>query len=424
MSKRSISKQLYNVVLVSIILFGFRGNAAFALQTCTVAGKSVDTSNGAVRKTLNGIAVCQEDGVKLREEEFKSGKLVKMRQYHDNGKLKYQESYDGNGKRDGVASTYYKSGKLESEISNVGGGQKGKFRKFYENGTLESKGHYAESNDVTKLAFNEDGSLKEIKCGSGSFDAKDRELCGYTGGAHRVVVYASKSRPLREHTFEQGKMIQTRMFDSSGKMSKSMEVATKSKDGIQVENYPNGKTKLEKRYNSDDQLNGIQSEYAESGQKTREAIFDKGFMTKETVYYLNGQTKRLSLRKQDGRKAIVQAQEFWDNGKLQLSGTYEETTRTNSFDYGYFWRWDEMLEQGLVKTWREDGTLSSEDNYRDGKREGVSRTFYDDGKKVAQENTYKDDNLTREKTYDETGKLLTHVEYFADGSKRQYKVGK
>jgi antitoxin component YwqK of YwqJK toxin-antitoxin module len=100
--------------------------------------------------------------------------------------------------------------------------------------------------------------------------------------------------------------------------------------------------------------------------------------------------------------------EFWDTGKVSSEGAFV-TCDTRSYR--------PWCEDGVHRSYFENGARRSEITYRLGKRQGPSLSWWQDGKPetVAE---YADDKLTRAKAWDKDGKLVANDEFEADGSRK------
>ncbi len=418
-----IPKNLSHFGLIGILLSVVSAAQAFARAECSVAGKYINLDNGDNTKDLTGTVICRDDNTKVaqREEKYVKGVVVFIRYFYDNGKVKSECGRSSQGNSQGLCKEWDEKGQLSSERNYIDGRLKGLSKWYFPNGKVERIAAHIDDYKKTEMKFNEDGSLAQMECSTAAISAKDREMCGYKGKKGVVRLYVNKSQPYLEHTFFNGEVVASKKIDvETGNVTETSKKAETGKNGVTVEKFPNGKTKQEKRYDSDGVLNGLQKEFAESGQLTRDALFNKGFMAREKIFYLNGQVKRLTKKTKQDMKVFVLAKEYHDNGQLKREGTYLEVTETRHFSWGSYWRYEDLKEQGKFQEWREDGTLAVEEKYIDGRREGLSRWFYGNGKQVEREYSYENDRLVREKTYDKTGRLTAHDEYFADGSKKSH----
>lgn len=375
-----------------------------------------------------GVLVCKEkdNGRIQREETYKDSQVVYMKFFFDNGKVSTefaQSTVGPNTNHHGPSKEYFESGKLKAACTYVHGNST-TCRIYRENGTLErlyaGDGHY----DKTELSYNEDGSLYDLQCSKYSVVKQDRDLCGFNGKVSTVKLFSGdKKRPYKTLSFDQGKVATVATVGDDGKVAAVESFASGKKNGVRIEKHANGKTKLEKRYNADGRLDGAQREFDESGQKTRDAKFTNGFMSEETLYYLNGQKKRVTIKAKNGGAVEVTSTQYHDNGKVLSIGKFLEAKETMAFGYGAYWNYDYLKPIGIHKEWREDGKLSSEQNFKDGELSGISKYYGRDGKRVIEEVAYEAGRMARRRTWHKkTGKLTLDEEYFADGSRKAHKL--
>ncbi len=391
-----------------------------AFETCAANGKSINLNNGDSTKGLTALVVCKDDGRLARDMKYVGGAETVIRFYYDNGKLKVEKPENKAGNSHGIQKEYYESGQLQSERAYDNGEPRGLSKFYAKDGKVERIAMHLDTYKKTELEFNPDGSLRAIECSTASFSKKDRDLCGFLGKPSAVKLFVKAGQPFRELTFLKGEVQGAKELSDGGQVQKSEQFAKVGKDGMRTERFPNGRPKSETRYNKGGNFNGLQREFAESGQVTREATFNDGFMTKETLYYLNGQAKRLTQKTKQGERIVVASKDYFDGGQVRRAGSYLEVRQETGFGWGQFWSHQDLQEDGKFLEWREDGSLQGEELWRQGKREGLSRAFFEDGKTVFREETFAENRLARVKEYDKAGKLVTHDEYFADGSRKSH----
>lgn len=173
--------------------------------------------------------------------------------------------------------------------------------------------------------------------------------------------------------------------------------------GNLAEKYESGATRLERQVLklSDDQLvnHGKFTEFYESGQKFAEGNYDNGVHDGPwTFWYENGQIcKVVTFNK--GR-----ANGAWDvfreDGTLAAKKSYKNNIRDGEWVF-----------------FHDDGkTRKLEERYVDGKREGVSRSYFPNGKPL-REITYSGNDVSGLLTeWDDTGRKLGEVN-FKDGKR-------
>jgi antitoxin component YwqK of YwqJK toxin-antitoxin module len=405
--------------------------SALARGTCRLPnGEKIDAYSSSINEGVNATAVCKDDrGVITGKYVFKNGQKVEEHFYRD-GRL-YQilrtaYTANGNSRRHGLQEEFYDSGKHKSKENYLMNDRHGLALRLFENGKIEKRAHYAKGKELASVTYNEDGSTKFFSCSEDPTVAElemfDR-LCGFTGKPSEVTTYYKEGQRKYVYIYDEGRIAATKVYSTAGNVTKTTVKPTGTEVGVDILWHANGKKKQETRYHKAGYLHGAQREYDESGKLTREAVFESGFITKETLYYLNGQKKRLTSKRKKGEVVEVSSESYHDNGKVWETGEYIEIHEERYFGAGAFWDYNWLKPVGVHKEYREDGSLSSVERYQDGKLQGVSATYHSGGKIKKLEHTYEAGTLTREKRYDESGELVFHEEYFKDGSKKRHAVG-
>ena len=81
-----------------------------------------------------------DEGYLMKEIGYKKGEINgKEKEYHENGKLKYEGEYS-NGRKLKIKE-YYENGNIKCEIINKKD-EKGKGKEYYENGKIKYEGEY------------------------------------------------------------------------------------------------------------------------------------------------------------------------------------------------------------------------------------------------------------------------------------------
>lgn len=144
-------------------------------------------------------------------------------------------------------------------------------------------------------------------------------------------------------------------------------------------------------------------------------------MEREQLFYLNGQAKRLTEKAKQGEKVTVKSAAYWDSGKVQRHGQFDEVREQRNFGWGAYWRYDDLKEQGEFRSYYENGALESVEHYLDGKPEGVSSYYYKDGKTLQREVTYTKGVMSRVREFKKSGALVRDDALFKDGSRKSLK---
>ncbi len=298
-------------------------------------------------------------------------------------------------------------GKLAS-LAWYDGGERVWDKDLYPSGKLK---RYARKlkQGYAEIALKEDGRVYGLRCSPAVRDDADlRRPCGFEG-AVTTSIYDGTGKVSRVETWENG-VIQKQGVGASDYGARN-EVA-----------FKDGQKHGEERVLSKDGKlvsiviwelgvkDGKEIVFADDGKKVvKEIVWQAGEMKQLTELYLNGNPK-LKESYDNPKKKRMQA--FWDTGKVSRDGALVICESTS---YGY--RRRDFCEDGVHKSFYEDGAPESEVSYRLGKREGTCRTWWKNGKPDSVEE-YADDKLIKAKRWDKDGKLVSDDEFEADGSRK------
>lgn len=111
--------------------------------------------------------------------------------------------------------------------------------------------------------------------------------------------------------------------------------------------------------------------------------------------YENGSPKLVKYyEKINGEEQVVREQQFYENEKMKMEGSYTDQKRT-----------------GVWKAWYENGNLWSEGAFIDGKRDGVGKVYYEDGKLFIEGSYAADRKVGIWRFYDEKGNIIKEADY-------------
>jgi antitoxin component YwqK of YwqJK toxin-antitoxin module len=197
----------------------------------------------------------------------RNGRVGKWYVYNEkNGFLEQNLNYV-NGKLNGIAETYYESGKLKEYRSYVDGKLNGIYKIYYENGNLKQESNTINDkyNGITKL-YNENGSLASVEnyvddklngitklyYKSGSLQAEQNYINGKLNGIYKIY-YENGNLKQESNTINEKNNGITKVFNENGSLAR-------------VENFV------------DDKLNGITKLYNENGSLNREENYVNGVL--------------------------------------------------------------------------------------------------------------------------------------------------
>jgi antitoxin component YwqK of YwqJK toxin-antitoxin module len=276
---------------------------------------------------------------------------------------------------------------------------------YHPNGQLAAYSRtYPHTRDSVNLSA--DGKVQALTCSPASRDDKTlRKWCGFDGGA-TTSIYDGTGKVARVVTYKDGVLQKEAAGDSNYARGSTVAYVDGKKHGEERIVDKTGKLKQIINWNHGEQ-DGKAQFFGDDGKKVvKEEVWRHGERQLVTELYLNGNPK--SRDTFDSREKRHH-EEFWDTGKKS-----KEVTLLACPARGFGVRW---CEDGLEKTWYEDGARESELSFRAGKQEGNTSTWWNNGKPESEEK-WADGHLIAAKRWDETGKLTIDEEYEADGSRK------
>jgi antitoxin component YwqK of YwqJK toxin-antitoxin module len=370
---------------------------------CTIDGKP--TEGGG--KT--GLERClhRQDKRVVSELNWKNGKRDGAGFYFDNNDRRIVATFS-NDLAEGPAQVFSKENKLLCEMEFKGGKTQGAVRELYPSGKL--KGAYEISGDREgrgKIELLEDGKVQNLYCAERSMVPQDVVPCGFDGKISRVQRHSSDGSPIRNVGYWQnGKLTKVETVDREGRpMTRTYPLPGDDETYDTETSHENGK--VFRAYSTKkNHFDGTFREFSEEGTMLLEIVYEQEKLKSQNQYYMNGKLKR-SVKKAKGGEQL-DVQEFWDNGKLYVDGTFVESQYQSG-------SWDSLVEDGRVLRYSKDGVLQEERRYRDGRFEGDQKIYFASGK-LAVEQRYVKDEIRMMKCYDPSGKLELTEEYYEDGS--------
>lgn len=121
-------------------------------------------------------------------------------------------------------------------------------------------------------------------------------------------------------------------------------------------------------------------------------------------FYPDGKLKTVSIISPDGK--FAQTDSYYQNGKKMAEGGYQNEKREKIW---YFYR-------------EEDGVLLLEEHYKDGKRDGVSKAYYENGKVSELVNWVGGERTGPWEQYYSDGKLRLRSTYLCDEKNGVFKT--
>jgi len=369
---------------------------AFALQVCSLDGTPVDPANGASTAGRSGMMRCRDadSGQLQREQELQDGVFMGLaRQYRD-GKLARDYKVNARGNIDGPAKEFGPEGQLLRESVYDDGTEVGLVRSYHANGKLrrvafrDSSGLGSAVADRASAEFTPSGQLAALRCGSAPVLAPvvdDARLCGFKGGPSVVELFDEKGLRLGRATWREGKRIRSESLYDNGLPATQQEIR--------------GNERIERRFSSEGvkrrelvstllergQVPRIEQEFSEAGSLLRDRRWNAdGQPQSDDSFYLNGQPR--SKARYSGSEDTLAADitEFHDNGQRAAQGHFLTPPRAP------------RVAVGAHQRFNENGVLAGETDYDARGR------------------------IQRERSWDDSGALLSDEAVFADGSRKAF----
>jgi antitoxin component YwqK of YwqJK toxin-antitoxin module len=291
-------------------------------------------------------------------------------------------------------------------LAEYDGGERVWEKELYPSGKVKRYSHkFAGGGGYGELSVKEDGRVTQLNCSPAAKDDKElRKPCGFDGAA-TTSIYDGTGKVSRIDTWKDG-VLQKQGAGTSDYAARS-EVGFKDgkKDGEERVLAKDGRLASTITW-SRGVKDGKERVYADDGKRiVKETVWQAGESKQVTELYLNGNRKLEEVYEGPKRKLV---KEFWDTGKVSSEGAFVICDAH---------RYRPWCEDGVHRSYYENGAHKSEVSYRLGKRHGPSQSWWEDGKQetVAE---YADDKVTRAKNWDKDGKLVSDDEFEADGSRK------
>lgn len=401
-----------------------------------------------------------EDGTLHEEGEFKDDHLVgESKAYFPNGKLRVKNTFDENGKKNGIAEVYDRDGNKIKQYEYRKGDLVG--YKFYD---LDGKVIGSGSNSGKSIEFVEYDQYGN-KRSEGIYESGEED------GVWKY--YAPGNCMTKKLTYKSGDMhgVQYEYY-RNGELSEKYDVEdgwgtgdynsyylnkVKYIYGYRYEGDRQGEweyrhpdnTVYQKTYYRDGYLEGWSEYYSVSGKLTSESYFENGSKIKAVYYDTAGNVnQRVELDNGSG-KYIVK----YPNGQMMLEGNYTNGIPNGSFTWYYpdgsietkgaffnderhgEWTW--YYRNGQMETqrfyvygtpdsvrtdWFEDGKVSYRAQFKNGELEGIATGYFPGSGNKRYEINYVDGARRGETIYYGENGEAVHKRFYVDGWLTQYAV--
>ncbi|WP_394790195.1 hypothetical protein [Rhodoferax sp.] len=365
--------------------------AAHAIQDCELNGESINPNNGSSTAGKTGIMRCKDrdSGQLMREEELQNGRSMGLDRFYQNGKLVRERHVNERGNNHGLVREFAPDGTVLRESTYDNGSEVGLVRRNHPNGAL-ARATYYPAGGQGEQAYAEltpRGQLRALRCGDKPLLAPlvdDAKLCGFVGGPASVEMFNDTGVLQMRARYANGQRQRLEDLYPSGKPERVEE----TKDGQRSERRfaEDGVLRREILWQLDGKTASktLEREFSERGSLVREQKWAERRAVSDASFYLNGQPKSRMLYSRDGNTDYVDETAFYDSGKPSSTGRYAQTDRYN------------RTPVGTHQSFNAQGKL-------------VGESIYDNRGRIS-----------RERDWDDDGKLLHDDEVFEDGSRKAY----
>ena len=259
--------------------------------------------------------VVERDGIKYEVNSQTSFTGISVSSYKD-GTIERKQTYK-DGKEDGLHEWYHDNGQLSSKVNFKDGKEDGLHEWYHENGQLERKTTYKDGKeDGLYENYHENGELLS------KGNLKDGQLHG-------------------ESYYENGKL-ESKFRMKDGQLH-----------GLYERYYKNGQLNYISNYKEGD-YDGVQENY-KNGQLHYISNYKDGKQYGTYIFY-NSDGKRVA----DSEPSVID--ELHPNGELSYRMHYQSQN-------------DGGQRHGLSEFFDENGQLTQEINFKDGKRDGIYKAY-------------------------------------------------
>lgn len=385
--------------------------------------------------------------------------------FYPSGKID-QISQFKNGDRNGDMISYYVNGKKKSEVNMTDDKQDGYYISYYTNGQTETEGWIKDGEYQGQwISYDELGKI------TSKLYYQDGDLNGYK------EEYTADGKKTLEQKYHLGWLEKMTQFDTSGKVI-AIDSFPKS-TGKYTLRFPNGKVREQGNYVNGD-FNGPYQTFYFDGSIESQTFYKSGMLDSTYVSYYYGGVKYTEGKYLRGNKSGTWKLYDEEDGKLYSTNQYLNDMLNGekivylpdgSKDYSVEYKDDQMngienkynpdgtlayriifedddaksytylgsdgkllpliaidSNNGVIKSYFQNGKLSRDGIYSDGLKNGVNKIYYPSGQLRSVDNAVYGVNEGSSKAYFEDGKLQADYNYITDNAsgigREYYKSGK
>src|SRR6218665_200615 len=282
-----------------------------------------------------------------------NGKTLNARHWYTNGSILAVGNQNAQGGYIGYWNFYYSNGILRSEGAfNDKNKREGLWKFYYPSGVIKDIENYKDGSI--------DGGIEQYYT-NGNIETKKNYVNNLLDGLQSVYYATGGKQTTYEYKAGKQEGKET-AFYSNGTQKYELVMTNGKYEGNFIQYYSNGHI-MEKSFFKENMRIGKYESYYNFPEKTlkSEANYEKGIPTGEY-------------------------KEYYRNGKVSETGLYNKSG----------------MKDGTWKTFYDDGTISMEQTFSDGKEHGITK-YYEESGKLIEEFPFKNDVLQEYKAYDLKG---------------------
>ncbi len=365
---------------------------------------------GLINNERNGSWKYYHENGKLKSvEEFSNGLLNgQVTEYYSTGGLKRTQNYK-NEKTEGIAKNYSLYGVLLSEENYLNGELNGTTKNYYNNGRIKSEFNYNNGKlDGPYVIYYGNKTIKE----QGGY--KDGELEGeikefFTDGKIKAIYQYSKGKGSGIWSY----------FHANGKPEYKMTMTENGAQGEVLHNDDSGVVTSKENY-KDGIITGI-TEYYHKGKpyvyyksntkgKTNEIRYVDSLGNEKLLNKRSGKVWPVTYYSPYGYK--VSDKQFNQDEQLTNEAVYYNPQGTIVSKETY--KNGEL--NGKTQSWYYNSNLKEETEYKEGKKTGISKTYFPNGKISTV--SFFDEDVLQDYQYDYSIKGVLQSKYFFTGGEK------
>jgi antitoxin component YwqK of YwqJK toxin-antitoxin module len=418
--------------------------------------KDVEIENKKVKmqcEEVENYIRCEE---KLETEDEKASRLTVF--FYQNGILKSYGKFE-DSKKEGTWNYFNSIGDLSNIYNYKNNKQEGVYQNFHTNGQIEEEGFYKEDSlDGVLKTYSPLGVLvTEIEVSNNKKNGKTsvfhlngnlKKECSYIDnkldGAY--TTYYIDGKTIQEQNFyEKGDVIDYYIsFYKNGDTNTFYTIDQHKIHGNYYEYGINKNLIKLSKYNHGDIESSV--EYYNNGLLSEENVYEKGYLKQSKNYDYEGNLSSIVFYNKNTISKILKyengiekgEEKIGRNGKLNekwfytnessIEGDIEKDNREGKWKYYYIngnlkneRNFVKNKEDGLIKTYRFEGTLEKEYFKKEDNAEGLFKEYFDNGNLKQIGNYHNDEMIGEWKIYYLDGTLRERNFYDDEGQITQYK---